>query len=78
MANHKRGQYELYKGDRLIARGTVNEIATEMGVKESSIRHYGMPAYKNRGTGKNSMKLFKAGEMKELKKQKWNDILKVL
>lgn len=41
-------EYALYKGDKLIAMGTVHEIAKETGLKENTIYFYGMPVYKRR------------------------------
>lgn len=38
-------EYALYKGDELIEIGTVKEIARNLGLKESTIRHYGKKAH---------------------------------
>lgn len=36
----KRGTYALYKGESMLAMGTMFEIADEMGVKVGTIRYY--------------------------------------
>lgn len=43
-----RKTYALYKGDEIIAEGTVNEIAEELNSKPKSILFYNTPSYKNR------------------------------
>lgn len=40
--------YALYKDDRLIAEGTLAQIAKKQGVKESTISFYGSPTYQKR------------------------------
>jgi DNA-binding CsgD family transcriptional regulator len=44
----KRKIYALYKGETLLADGTVNEIAEKMGVKISTVLYYRTPAYQRR------------------------------
>jgi DNA-binding NarL/FixJ family response regulator len=44
----KRKIYALYKGETLLADGTVNEIAEKMGVKISTVRYYKTNAYQRR------------------------------
>lgn len=46
-------EYALYKGDDIIAVGTVKEIAQEVDVKPSTLHFYKSPAYQKRGTGVN-------------------------
>lgn len=41
-------EYALYKGDELLAMGTIEEIAKQIGVKRETIVFYKTPAYKNR------------------------------
>jgi len=43
--------YALYKGETLIADGTKQEIAEQMGVKLRTINFYMTPTYKKRGKG---------------------------
>lgn len=40
--------YALYKGDQLLAIGTVKEIADKMGLKENTVWHYQTPTYRKR------------------------------
>ncbi|GLC88676.1 helix-turn-helix transcriptional regulator [Lysinibacillus piscis] len=53
--------YALYKGDQMIAIGTVNEIAKERGVKPETIRYYMSGAYQRRSNSKvnNRLQLIK-------------------
>ena len=51
-----RNEYALYKGDELLAIGTVREIADQIGVTEKTVFHYGTPTYKKR-TSDNSRRL---------------------
>ena len=41
-------EYALYKGDELLAIGTIKEIAKNQGVKERTILFYKMPTYLKR------------------------------
>ena len=41
-------EYALYKGDELLAIGTISEIAEKMGVKRDTISFYKTPAYRKR------------------------------
>ena len=43
-----RNEYALYKGDELLAIGTVREIAIQIGVTEKTVFHYGTPTYQKR------------------------------
>ena len=49
--------YALYKGDKLLADGTLLQIAHKMGVKYETIYFYTMPTYKRRCKGKNRREL---------------------
>lgn len=40
--------YALYKGDQLLATGTIIQIAYKMGVKPRTIKFYGTPTWKKR------------------------------
>lgn len=51
-------QYALYKGDTLLAMGTILQIAYKMGVKYRTIQFYKTPTYlKRRSKGKNYREL---------------------
>lgn len=54
--------YELYKGYELLATGTVNEIAHEVGVKPATVRFYGSPAHQRRVKGENTRMLMEVDE----------------
>lgn len=41
-------EYALYKGEKCIAIGTIQEIAKQTGVKDRTIYFYTMPVYKKR------------------------------
>ncbi len=41
-------EYALYKGEEILAIGTVKEIAKETGLKTETVRYYHSPAYKKR------------------------------
>lgn len=50
--------YALYKGDKLLADGTLLQIAHKMGVKLRTIAFYKTPTYKKRrAKGKNFREL---------------------
>ena len=40
--------YALYKGDELLAFGTIKEICKQVDRAEVTIRHYATPYYQNR------------------------------
>lgn len=44
----RRKEYALYKGEELLAMGTVMEIAEQVGVKPCTIRDYGTKKYARR------------------------------
>ena len=41
-------EYALYKGDNLLAFGTIKEMAQQLDIKPASVRHYGNNSYKRR------------------------------
>jgi len=41
-------EYALYKGEEIIATGTVKEIAEKLNIKPDTVRFYGYPAYAKR------------------------------
>lgn len=41
-------EYALYKGENMLALGTIDEIAKKMGVKKETIAYYKTQAYQNR------------------------------
>ena len=53
----KTKEYALYKGDKYLASGTMQEIADQLGVKKETIKFYKSKVYKKRGNGKNRREL---------------------
>lgn len=51
--------YSLYKGEKEIAFGTIEEIANKLGIKKKSVLFYQTPTYAKRGTGKNKKLLIR-------------------
>lgn len=49
-------EYTLYKGEEILATGTIKEIAEKMKVKETTIHFYNTPCYFKRGRGERSNK----------------------
>ena len=49
-------EYVLYKGDKLLAIGTADEIVKQLGIKKKTLYFYKSPCYKKRGLGKKSTK----------------------
>lgn len=43
-----KAEYALYKGDELMGIGTVDELADQQGIKETTIRYYLTPSYQKR------------------------------
>jgi hypothetical protein len=41
----KQLEYALYKGDELLAAGTLKEIGEKLNIKSESVRLYGNPSY---------------------------------
>ena len=54
--------YALYKGERLLDIGTVNELAEKFGIKEKTIYYYKTPTYKKRNKKENHRVLIKIEE----------------
>ena len=50
-------QYTLYKGDMIIAEGTIEEIAQQTGISVNTLWQYAAPSYKRRIKGKNYKEL---------------------
>lgn len=50
--------YSVYKGDKEIAFGTIEEIADQLKIKPESVLFYGTPSYVNR-TSENGRRLVK-------------------
>lgn len=48
-------EYALYKGDDILAIGTIAEIAKELGVKKNTIAYYKTQAYQNRLRRRNAL-----------------------
>lgn len=46
-------EYAVYKGEEILAIGTLTECAKALKVKEGTVRFYATPAHKKR-TGKNA------------------------
>ena len=49
--------YTLYKGNQILAEGTIKEIAQRTGVSVNTLRQYAAPSYKKRINGKNHKEL---------------------
>lgn len=48
-------EYALYKGDELLAIGTIPEIAKELGLKKDTVAYYKTQAYQNRLKRRNAL-----------------------
>lgn len=48
-------EYAFYKGENLLALGTICEIAKQMGVQEQTISYYKTQAYQNRLKRRNAI-----------------------
>lgn len=68
----KKNTYALYRGDELLAVGTLQEIARSMNVSVKTIIHYGTPAWKYRENGdwNNSRILIKIEDDSDEKEEK--------
>lgn len=53
MAKACRKQYTLYKGNKILAEGTVKEIAQQTGLAVNTIKFYARPTYEGRCKGNN-------------------------
>ena len=49
----EKNTYVLYKGDEVLAVGTMQDIANKLGVKRDTIKFYSMPAYRRKCRGNN-------------------------
>lgn len=47
-------EYALYKGEEILAIGTIFQIAEELGVKMDTIKYYGTNAYKRKLSKRNA------------------------
>ncbi|MBY5022162.1 hypothetical protein K6V64_09635 [Streptococcus suis] len=56
MVAHEK-EYALYKGDELLAMGTAKELASQFGVKVSTIHFYKSLAYIKRTSEKKARRL---------------------
>ena len=50
-------EYAVYKGDNIIAMGTLQECATKLNIKPESIMYYKTPTYIKRTTEKTGRRL---------------------
>lgn len=41
-------EFALYKGEKLLSVGTIDEIAEELNIKPQTVKFYGINAYKQR------------------------------
>ncbi|NLI90180.1 MAG: hypothetical protein GX366_07220 [Epulopiscium sp.] len=48
-------EYALYKGDNILAMGTIAQIAKELGIKKTTVAYYKTQAYQNRLKRRNAM-----------------------
>lgn len=56
-----RKEYALYRGEDLVAMGTVSELSEELGVKPQTVLFYGTPSYLNRTNELKSRRLVRIG-----------------
>lgn len=54
----KNNMYSVYRGDKEIAFGTIDEIAVKLKIKPESVLFYGTPTYMKR-TSENGRRLVK-------------------
>jgi len=55
-------EYALYKGEDILAIGTLEEIAASLGVAVETVKFYGMPSYLKRIKGQNARELIELEE----------------
>lgn len=55
-------EYVLYKGEQILAIGTLEEIAASIGVAVETVKFYGMPSYKKRIKGEKARELVELEE----------------
>ena len=61
--------YALYKGDDLLAQGTIREISEQTGIAYDVVLHYKTPTYRNKikpGSNRRRLVFISAGEYGEL------------
>lgn len=51
--------YALYRGEELLASGTMYQIAKAVGVKFETIKYYSSPAYRRRTESRKNGKFYK-------------------
>ncbi len=51
-------EYAVYKGENILAIGTLKDCAEKLGVKENTIKWYGTPTYAKR-TSENARRMVK-------------------
>lgn len=52
------GEYAVYKGEKMLAVGTVREIADQLEITEVTVRSYAFPSYRKRvKNGRRTIKL---------------------
>lgn len=57
--------YAMYKGDELLAMGTIDEIAAKLGASVKAIRFIGTPHYEGRSDAGKARRLVKIEEVSE-------------
>lgn len=55
-------EYALYKGDELLAMGTIDEIAEKLGTSVTAVRFIGSPHYESRTNAGKARRLVKIEE----------------
>ncbi|TCU72906.1 hypothetical protein EV204_105242 [Tissierella praeacuta] len=58
-------EYALYKGEEILAMGTVSEIAKEMNIKKETVLYYRTPTQKKRSKSDNCRILIPLNEEEE-------------
>lgn len=60
-------EYAVYKGDEMLALGTLQECATKLNVKPESIMYYKTPTYLRRTNEETGRRLVELGVIYEIK-----------
>lgn len=55
-------EYALYKGEEILAIGTADEIAEELGILKKTVWYYGTPSQHKRTSGTNARVLIPLDE----------------
>ncbi len=58
-------EYALYKGDVLLAMGTIDEIAEKLGARVEAVRFIGSPCYEGRTNAGKARRLVKIEEVSQ-------------